>query len=157
MTPPETQLEFVWPSFQINLTACSVSMKSCTYCGKTYPNDVIVCPADNCQLVVAHEALKKENDSRQGSVFWWFFNVFFRAAGILMVVNGSVFTLWGLSLILRPNSIVMLNGMPNRDPFLKRLMLGMGLGTLVLGILVLVSRRYRPDLGDKRFSLWRRR
>lgn len=123
-------------------------MKSCPYCGKEYSNDLTICPADGSQLAVAQN-LKKDADTEQGSVFWWFLNVLGRVVGVFFIILGAGFAFWGLSLILNPKSTIAVNGKPSGDLWLKCLPLIAGVVAGLLGFLILVSRRFRPNLGDK--------
>jgi hypothetical protein len=131
-------------------------MKSCPYCGTNYPNDLIVCPTDGNHLALASEMPKGGAGVRRTSKFWVLFNTLCRIGGAGFLINGTVFAVWGLSLVLNPKSTMMVNGIPTRDPWAKCIMLVMGMIVGLLGLLLLVSKRYRPDLGDRAFSSTRR-
>jgi len=51
----------------------------------------------------------------------------------------------GLLLVLNPKATVDVNGVPSSDPWTKAILLIAGLVVCVLGVLLVVARRYQPD------------
>jgi hypothetical protein len=153
-------------------------MKKCPYCGEHYPATMSICPTDGSQLTVASEMVKENActrrtsrlrfrfkmlwdiggpSTRRDSAFWMLFNLLCRIGGVGFVIYGFVFSVWGLVLVLNAKSTMLVNGIPTRDPLDNYAMLIMGIVVALLGFLFLVSRRYRPDLGDSAFSKSSRR
>jgi hypothetical protein len=80
--------------------------------------------------------------------YWQLFNFGGRVVGVGFILVGGIFALWGTSLILDPKATIDMNGVPSSDPWLKAIVLVVGLVGCVLGILLLIARRFRPDLGE---------
>jgi hypothetical protein len=66
----------------------------------------------------------------------------------LVYFGGIVFIIWGVSLVLNSNATLDVNGVPSKDPWIKSIVLIVGLVVGVLGVLLLIARPYRPDLRD---------
>ena len=79
---------------------------------------------------------------------WRVFNIGCRLFGLLAMLNGTIFTIWGIALLLSPQSTIDVEGVPTAALGPKLGMLAIGLLTLVLGVMVVRARTYRPDLGD---------
>jgi hypothetical protein len=79
---------------------------------------------------------------------WRVFNVFLRAFGLMALLAGMVFTLWGAVLLSRRQATVEWEGMLTSATGPKLLILLVGLSTLALAIALLRARPFRPDLGD---------
>ncbi len=90
-------------------------------------------------------------------IYWLAFNALGRVVGAGFTLFGGVFTLWGVSLVLDRNATIAVNGMPSGDLWIKSIVLIAGVGMGVIGMMILMSRRYRPDLGDAPFSWQRKR
>jgi hypothetical protein len=71
-------------------------------------------------------------------------NFLARVFGVMAIIAGVVFTIWGLSLVLDHNATIDVNGVPSNDPWEKAIVLIVGLVAVVLGILMLMARPYRP-------------
>jgi hypothetical protein len=84
--------------------------------------------------------------------YWRSFNVAARIVGTGFLLVGGIFVLWGLSLVLDPKATIGVDGVPSTDPWIKASVLVVGLVVCGLGVLLLISRRYRPDLGDSPFT-----
>src|SRR5664280_2532155 len=84
---------------------------------------------------------------------WLIVNGCVRVFGVGAIVAGVVFTAWSSWLLLHRDATIGVNGVPSNDPWDKATILIAGLVVLVLGILVLKARRYRPDLGDSASSI----
>ena len=85
-------------------------------------------------------------------IYWQVFNILGRFVGAGFTLVGGVFVLWGVSLLLDRNATFSVDGIQSSDPWTKSVVLAAGLGVVVLGIMLLKSKRYRPDLGDSPFS-----
>jgi hypothetical protein len=72
------------------------------------------------------------------------FNTFGRFVGVCFTLVGGIFVLWGLSLVLDSKATIDVNGVPSSDPWVKASVLILGLVVCVLGVLMLVAKRYRP-------------
>jgi uncharacterized membrane protein len=72
------------------------------------------------------------------------FNTLARAFGVMAIIVGAVFSVWGLSLVLDHNATIDVNGVPSSDPWIKASVLIIGLVAVVIGILMLLARSYRP-------------
>jgi len=72
-------------------------------------------------------------------------NILARIFGVLSIIVGVIFTIWGLALVLNKNSTIGVNGVPSSDPWEKAMVLVVGVVSVVLGVLVLMARPYRPD------------
>jgi hypothetical protein len=79
---------------------------------------------------------------------WRRYNVLRRLCGIGALVNGSVLALWSLSLVLRPHATISLNGEVTSSVWAKLGGLVASLVAVAIGLLIVRSRTYRPDLGD---------
>ena len=90
--------------------------------------------------------------SKQQKTYWQTFNVLGRVVGAGFVCVGGIFVLWGLSLVLDSKATIGVDGVPSSDPWIKASVLVAGLVVGGLGVLLLISRRYRPDLGDSPFT-----
>ena len=84
--------------------------------------------------------------------YWQLFNFGGRVVGVGFILVGGIFTLWGVSLVLDPKATIDVNGVPSNDPWIKAIVLIVGVVICVLGVLSLIARRFRPDLGDRPFS-----
>jgi hypothetical protein len=71
-----------------------------------------------------------------------------RVIGYCFTIIGGIFSLWGLSLVLDQNSTIKISGIPNNDPWMKAIVLIVSLVICGLGVLLIMSRRYRPDLSN---------
>ena len=71
-----------------------------------------------------------------------------RVFGVMAVIAGLVFTLWGLTLVLDHNATINVNGVPSSDPWIKASVLIVGLVIGGLGVLMLMARPYRPPSED---------
>ena len=72
------------------------------------------------------------------------FNFLARAFGVMAIINGVVFTIWGLSLVLDNKAAIGVNGVPSSDPWTKASVLVIGLVAVTIGILMLKARPYQP-------------
>lgn len=72
------------------------------------------------------------------------FNILARIFGVMAIIVGAVFTIWGLTLVLDKNSTIGVNGVPSSDPWEKAPVLVIGIMVFALGFLVLMARPYRP-------------
>jgi hypothetical protein len=97
--------------------------------------------ADLC-VISQHGALLKMSDWRK--IHWQLSNTFSRMVGVGFTLVGGIFALWGLSLVLVSKATMDVNGMPSNDPWIKASVLIVGLVVCVLGVLMLVARRFRP-------------
>jgi hypothetical protein len=77
-------------------------------------------------------------------IHWQLFNTFGRIVGVGFSLVGGIFALWGLSLVLDSKATIDVDGVPSTDPWIKAVVLIVGLVVCVLGVLMLVARRYRP-------------
>jgi uncharacterized membrane protein YhaH (DUF805 family) len=77
-------------------------------------------------------------------IYWQLFNTVGRIVGVCFALVGGIFALWGLSLILDSKTTMDVNGVPSSDPWIKAIVLIVGLVVCVLGVLTLVAKRYRP-------------
>lgn len=130
-------------------------MKTCPYCGKEYSDDAASCAIDQqplIRLIASPERKEGSCDGHKGSLFWQAFNALGRIIGFGFTIVGGIFALSGLWLVLDHNATIGINGVPSRDPWIKGLVLVVGLLVSSVGVLLLISRRYRPDLGDSPFS-----
>lgn len=71
-------------------------------------------------------------------------NTLARAFGVMAIIAGAVFTIWGLSLVLDHNATIDVNGVPISDPWIKAIVLVVGLVAVVIGVLMLMARSYQP-------------
>ena len=69
-------------------------------------------------------------------------NFFARVFGVLAIIAGVVFTVWGLSLVLNPKATIDLGGVPSSDPWIKTGILVVGLVIVTIGILMLKAKPY---------------
>jgi uncharacterized membrane protein len=72
------------------------------------------------------------------------FNFLGRAFGVMAIINGLVFTIWGLSLVLDHRATIDVDGVPSSDPWTKASVLIIGLVAIVIGVLMLKARPYQP-------------
>jgi hypothetical protein len=79
---------------------------------------------------------------------WRTVNVLRRVFGIAATVNGTVFVLWAMSLLVRSQSTLNIGGVATSDLGPKVVILGGGVVVLIFGGLMLRAPAYRPDLGD---------
>jgi hypothetical protein len=77
---------------------------------------------------------------------WLLFNFLVRVVGVCFAIVGVIFAIWGLSLVLDPKATIGVNGVPSSDPWLKGMILVVGLVVAMLGVLLVFARLYRPDL-----------
>ena len=82
---------------------------------------------------------------------WQSFNVTIRIIGGFFVLDGLVLVVWGLSLVLSPDSPIYVNGVPTTSLVLKLLVLAAGLILTILGLRLLFARLVQPDAGG---SIW---
>jgi len=87
---------------------------------------------------------KQEAPSKLRTLHAAAFNLLARAFGVMAIINGVVFTIWGLSLVLDHKATIDVNGMPSSDPWTKASVLVIGLVAVTIGILVLKARPYQP-------------
>ena len=80
------------------------------------------------------------------------FNLLGRAFGVMATIVGTVFTFWGLSLVLDPKATIDVNGVPSSDPWTKASVLIIGLVAVTMGILFLKARPYQPKPLD--MTMW---
>jgi uncharacterized membrane protein YuzA (DUF378 family) len=71
-------------------------------------------------------------------------NLLARVFGVMAIIVGVVFTIWGLSLLLDRKATIDVEGVPSGDPWEKAIVLVVGLVAGVIGILVFKARSYRP-------------
>ena len=76
--------------------------------------------------------------------YWQLFNTTGRIVGVGFFLVGGIFSLWGLSLVLNPKATIDVNGVPSSDPWTKAIVLIAGLVVCVLGVLLIVARRFTP-------------
>lgn len=62
----------------------------------------------------------------------------------MAIICGVAFTIWGLSLVLDPNATIDVDRVPTNDPWMKAIVLIVGLVVFVFGILVFKARPYQP-------------
>ena len=67
-----------------------------------------------------------------------------RIFGVMAIICGVVFTIWGLSLLLDPNATIAVDRVPTNDPWTKAIVLIVGVVALVFGILIFKARPYQP-------------
>jgi len=79
---------------------------------------------------------------------WRTVNVLRRMFGIAATINGTVFVLWAIALLLRSRSTLDIGGVPTSELGPKLAILGGGIVVLIFGVLMLRAVAYRPDLGD---------
>ena len=72
------------------------------------------------------------------------FNFLARAFGVMAIINGVAFTIWGLSLVLDRKATINVNGVPSSDPWDKASVLIIGVVAVVIGVLMLKARPYKP-------------
>ena len=73
------------------------------------------------------------------------FNFLARAFGVMAIINGVVFTFWGLSLVLDHKATIDVNGVPSSDLWTKASVLIIGIVAVTIGILFLKARPYQPN------------
>jgi hypothetical protein len=66
----------------------------------------------------------------------------------MAIFNGVIFAVWGVSLLLRTGSTIDVQGVPTTALGPKIEMTLVGILAVVLGLLLVRARTYRPDLGD---------
>ena len=79
---------------------------------------------------------------------WRAFNILLRGLGLMAMLVGTVFTLWGAVLLAQRQATVEWEGELTAATGPKVIILLVGLGTLALAIALLRARPFRPDLGD---------
>ena len=72
-------------------------------------------------------------------------NTLARIFGVGAVFVGGVFAIWGLVLVLDHNAMIDVNGVPSSDPWIKASVLVVGLVGVVIGILMLKAKPYKPE------------
>jgi hypothetical protein len=72
------------------------------------------------------------------------FNIAVRLVGAGFVFVGAVFAIWGLFLVLDPKATIGVNGVPSNDPWIKAMVLVVGLVVGVLGVLLVFARPPQP-------------
>src|SRR5438046_10735897 len=71
-------------------------MKKCPYCGKEYPDDVLICPADKSALVVAEVAALPEYPKQRTIIIRRF-----TVGSLFKIVSiGCIISLFGFSLLM---------------------------------------------------------
>ena len=73
-----------------------------------------------------------------------FVNAVARVFGVMAIIVGVGFTIWGLSLVLDPKATFNVEGVPSSDPWIKAHVLVVGLVAVAMGVLTLLARPYRP-------------
>jgi hypothetical protein len=76
--------------------------------------------------------------------YWQLFNAGGRIVGVGFILVGGIFALWGVSLVIDPSATIAVNGVPSSDPWAKGMVLIVGLVVCLLGVLLLVARRFQP-------------
>lgn len=87
---------------------------------------------------------KQEPPSQLRTLHAKAFNSLARVFGVMAILNGVVFTIWGLWLVLDQKATLNINGVPSNDPWTKASVLIIGLVAVTIGVLVLKARPYRP-------------
>ncbi|MDR3457743.1 MAG: hypothetical protein P4N60_09880 [Verrucomicrobiae bacterium] len=72
-------------------------------------------------------------------------NTMARIFGVMAVIAGVIFTIWGLAIVFDPNATFDVDGVPSNDPWIKAMPLVAGIVALVMGVLMLLARPYRPE------------
>jgi hypothetical protein len=72
------------------------------------------------------------------------FNILARAFGVIAIIAGLIFIIWGFSLVLDHKATIDVDGVPSSDPWIKGGVLVVGLVASTIGVLVLMARPYRP-------------
>jgi hypothetical protein len=79
---------------------------------------------------------------------WWHtFTVTLRIVGAFFVLDGLVLFVWGLSLVLNPDSPIDINGVPTTSMVVKSIVLAGGLLVAILGLVLLFARPIQPAAG----------
>ncbi len=71
-------------------------------------------------------------------------NTLARIFGVGAIFVGGAFAIWGLVLVLSPKGTIDDNGVPTSDPWIKALVLVVGLVAVAMGVLTLKARPYQP-------------
>lgn len=82
--------------------------------------------------------------SKSELLFWKIFNVCARVIGVMFVVIGGGVSVWGVSLLLQPNSTIALNGVSTNDFVLKIIVVVVPLLLVLLGTLLIRAPCYKP-------------
>jgi uncharacterized membrane protein len=64
--------------------------------------------------------------------------------GVSAIIIGSVFVVWGLSVLLDHNATITVNEVPSSDPWIKASVLVGGLIIVGTGVWKLLTRCHRP-------------
>jgi hypothetical protein len=80
------------------------------------------------------------------SFFWILFNIAGRVVGTGFAVAGAFLAHNGWALLHDPKATINVNGVPDSDPWIKGMLLVLGLVVFALGVLLVFSRSFRPDL-----------
>jgi hypothetical protein len=80
------------------------------------------------------------------SYFWFLFNIAVRLVGVGFVAVGAYGAHWGWLLVHDPKATITVDSGPSSDPWLKGMILVVGLVACVLGVLLVFAKSYRPDL-----------
>ncbi len=83
--------------------------------------------------------------SRLEKVFWRVFNVCVRIVGVGFIIAGGIICLWGVSLLLRSNSTISVNGVPTDDVFVKTIITIVPFLVALLGVLLVRAPYYEPS------------
>ena len=94
------------------------------------------------------QRLTRENRERRLEIHrahrthWQIFNIGARIVGVCFTLAGFVISVFGIIQLLDVNAV------PTSELWMKATNLIVGLVIFSLGILLVLARRYRPDLGD---------
>jgi hypothetical protein len=100
------------------------------------------------------QRLTRENQERRAERYrgqrrhWQMFNASARIVGCSFIFVGVIFSFSGILLLLDSKASIGVNGTPTTDPWTKAIELIAGLVFFALGLLLVLARRYRPDLDD---------
>src|SRR5437899_9310266 len=67
-----------------------------------------------------------------------------RVFGVMAIIVGVVFSIWGLSAVLDPKATFEVDGVPSSDPWMKASVLLVGLVSVAIGVLTVRARPYQP-------------
>jgi uncharacterized protein YjeT (DUF2065 family) len=75
-----------------------------------------------------------------------------RIFAVMAIINGAVFLIWGISLLANPDATINWDDMVTKNSWPKAQIAIIGFMAIAVGILLLLVRPFRPDLGQYPWS-----